>query len=446
MQEVDHSDAHEDLDDLDLSAISARKGVLDVGLDGVVRKVDLDVDPQFIEAGLKVIGDILERAKEHDISDIQIQADSNIRIETTDGLQIFGENRLNSRDVVGILLALAYNRRTDIALSKKLQDLERQSMQRALETNREVNFGCEGGVASEFERRGDYVLPAGRFRVCGYFCSSGLGITCRILKDSIISLEETGLPDDVIRSLRTLVMKKSGLGLITGATGSGKTTTIAALLQWVHMNSNKAIFTMEDPIEYRFRDSVSIRGQQEKPLEGMIVQQEVGRDILSYRQGVESVLRKAPKIILVGEIRDEETLTQCFRAAQTGHLVLATLHTRSAVETLGRILGLSKKEKPEAILASLSEHLLFILSQGLLPPLSMGAGKRVLAIEYMQVQDSQDKSSIKQYSEHPAKVTELLNKPHNTSWERYLDDLRDSKRISQETHESSSMKIAKDPK
>ena len=173
------------------------------------------------------------------------------------------------------------------------------------------------------------------------------------------------------------VRRRAGLCLVTGPTGSGKSTTLASLMDWLRQSSSKHIVTIEDPVEYRYQADMEHPNYPDHRAmsPSIITQQEVGRDVASYRQGLKDVLRKAPHIILLGEIRDRDAMDTCLEAAQTGHLVLSTLHTTGAVKTMGRILEMYPHEKFGSVLSRLSEMLIFIHSQGLLKGLN---GKRVL--------------------------------------------------------------------
>lgn len=411
-----------------------RKAVIDVGLDGQPLAVDLDVDGKAVEHGLEVVSKVLEISDSEAISDIHFRTDRHIYVNTVSGPRILDEfGRLNSTQVAGVLLALVYNRNSAIAMSRSLQKHERESLGRALTIHRKVDFSCEGGdTASLFGAAGESsALKRGRMRVQAHFSATGIGITCRILRESIMSLEETGLPPDIIQSLTTLVQKKSGLGLVTGATGSGKSTTLSALVEWVRRNLKRHIVTIEDPIEYHYKDTISLKGGREVPSSSLITQQEVGRDVISFQKGIHEALRKKPDIILLGEIRDGETMEACMEAAQTGHLVLSTLHTRGAARTLSRIMEFFPADWQPAALKRLSETLLFILSQGLLPP--EHGEKYALAVEYLKNSSISTRSAIAKYYSNSATLEDELPQGGNLSWEASLQNLYSHRLISQDT-------------
>ena len=411
-----------------------RKAVIDVGLDGQPLAVDLDIDGKAVEHGLEIVSKVLEISDGEAISDIHFRTDRHVYVNTVSGPRILDEfGRLSSNQVAGVLLALVYNRNSAIAMSRSLQKHERESLGRALTIQRKVDFSCEGGdTATLFGAAGESsALKRGRMRVQAHFSATGLGITCRILRESIMSLEETGLPPDIIQSLTTLVQKKSGLGLVTGATGSGKSTTLSALVEWARRNLKRHIVTIEYPIEYHYKDTVSLKGGREVPSNSLITQQEVGRDVISFQKGIHEALRKKPDIILLGEIRDGETMEACMEAAQTGHLVLSTLHTRGAARTLSRIMEFFPADWQPAALKRLSETLLFILSQGLLPPES--GEKYALAVEYLKNSSISTRSAIAKYYSNSATLEDELPQGGNLSWEASLQNLYSHRLISQDT-------------
>lgn len=208
-----------------------------------------------------------------------------------------------------------------------------------------------------------------RFRA-NYFIQQGyVGAAIRMLPFRIMNFNELGLPVKVIGDL---VQKPKGLVLITGATGSGKSTTLAAMVDWLNANRDFHIITIEDPIEYIHNSKRSI-----------IDQREIGNDTQSFAQGLKHVLRQDPDVILIGEMRDLETIETALIVAETGHLVLATLHTSDAVQTVNRIVDVFPSHQQNQVRVQLSLELLGVISQQLIPKAS-GRG-RVLASEVMVV-------------------------------------------------------------
>ncbi len=213
-----------------------------------------------------------------------------------------------------------------------------------------------------------------RFRVSVYKTThekQALSIALRLIPSKILSFEEIGLP----HSIKNLLLKPRGLVVVTGPTGSGKTTTLATMLDFINTQCDKHIITLEDPIEYYHKHKKSI-----------ISQREVGLDVPSFEEGLRRALRQDPDVILVGEMRDLETIEAAIRAAETGHLVFATLHTTGAAKTIDRIIDVFPPEQQEQIRSQLSTSLAAAISQQLLP-LADGKG-RVAAFEIMLMKDS----------------------------------------------------------
>ena len=206
----------------------------------------------------------------------------------------------------------------------------------------------------------------GRFRVNFFQQLKGLAAVFRTIPEAILSIEELGVPP----LLSQLVEKEKGLILMTGPTGSGKSTTLAAMIDHLNDTENKHIITIEDPVEY-FHNSKSC----------LINQRELGQSTHSFANALKSALREDPDVILVGEMRDLETIQLALTAAETGHLVLSTLHTSSAVKTIDRIIDVFPTENKSQIRSMLSESLLAVIAQKLLKTKS-GTG-RVAACEIM---------------------------------------------------------------
>ncbi len=212
-----------------------------------------------------------------------------------------------------------------------------------------------------------YSTPSGlRFRVNIYRQRGFYGIAARRISSIIPTLDELGLPN----VLYTLMEKKKGLILITGPTGSGKSTTLAAMIDYVNRLKKYHIITLEDPIEYLHKNNRSI-----------IEQREIGRDSQSFAGALRASLRQDPDVILIGEMRDIETVEIALTAAETGHLVLSTLHTVSAPKTIDRILGIFPPHQQEMIRTQLSGVIEGVIAQMLIPT-SDGKG-RVAACEIM---------------------------------------------------------------
>ena len=214
-----------------------------------------------------------------------------------------------------------------------------------------------------FEDRGEidmsYSVPGlGRYRVNIYKQRGSIGVAMRLIPEVIPTFEELGLPSVA----RTLCDKPDGLVLVTGITGSGKSTTLAAMVNRINTTRAVHIVTLEDPIEYMHRHNRSI-----------VNQREVYLDTKSFVSGLRAALREDPDVILVGEMRDLETIATAISAAETGHLVLATLHTASASQTIDRIIDVFPPHQQQQVRTQLSMTLQAVISQKLLPRLD-GSG------------------------------------------------------------------------
>jgi twitching motility protein PilT len=203
------------------------------------------------------------------------------------------------------------------------------------------------------------------FRLNVFNDQEGLAAVLRVLPDSIPDIAELGLPDDSV--WREICALPQGLVLVTGPTGSGKSTTIAALLNHINRYRAARVITLEDPIEYFFKGN-----------KALFSQREVGRHLPSFADGLRSALREDPDIIFVGEMRDPETVSLALTAAETGHLVFGTLHTRDTRSAITRIIDVMPPERTAETATQLSLSLSYVLGQKLL---SRVGGGRVLAME-----------------------------------------------------------------
>lgn len=191
----------------------------------------------------------------------------------------------------------------------------------------------------------------GRFRVNIFYQRGKLAAVFRFIPFEIPSLEELNLPGVV----KKLALKPRGLILVTGITGSGKSTTLASMINIINKERQKNIITIEDPIEYLHKD-----------INSSIVQRQVGYDVLNFAQGLRGALREDPDVIMVGEMRDRETISTALEAVETGHLVMATMHTKDAVETVNRIIAAFPLNEQREIRLQLSTTLEAVISQRLL--------------------------------------------------------------------------------
>jgi len=213
------------------------------------------------------------------------------------------------------------------------------------------------------------VESLGRFRVNVFRQRGTIAASVRIIPHDIWSFEECGLPVDITLSLCN---KPKGLILVTGATGSGKSTSLASMLDWINKNRSCHIVTVEDPIEFVHKNKKAI-----------VNQREIGSDTRSFASALKHVLRQDPDVILIGELRDLETIEAALVIAETGHLVFSTLHTSDCVQTINRLIDVFPSHQQEQIRTQLSFVLIGVLSQQLIPK-AQGAG-RILATETMMV-------------------------------------------------------------
>ncbi len=227
-----------------------------------------------------------------------------------------------------------------------------------------------GQQRSEFETQMEmnmalYYKELGRFRVNIHRQRGNVGLVFRHIKADIITIDDLGLSPVI----KTIAMSKRGLVLVVGATGSGKSTTLAAMID--HRNKNQAghIITVEDPIEFVHSHNKSI-----------VTQREVGFDTISYQNALKNTLRQAPDVILIGEIRDTETMEAAITFAETGHLCLATLHSNNANQAIERIMNFFPPVRHSQIYLQLSLNLRAIVSQRLIPSVD---GRRLPALEIM---------------------------------------------------------------
>ena len=207
------------------------------------------------------------------------------------------------------------------------------------------------------------------FRLNVFKDRDGLAFVMRVLASNIPSIQEVGLPSEKI--WQDITNLKRGLVLVTGVTGSGKSTTISSLINHINLYRKTRIITLEDPVEFLFKSESS-----------MVSQRQIGQDVPTFADGLRSALRENPDIIFVGEIRDTETASLALSAAETGHLVFSTLHTRDAKGALSRIVDMFPSEQTKSLCLQLSFSLSFVLSQKLVPRVD-GNG-RILAMEVLK--------------------------------------------------------------
>lgn len=226
---------------------------------------------------------------------------------------------------------------TDKEMEQMVLSLLNEKQKDSFLSTRELDIGVE--------------IETYRYRVNIHFEKNNMGLVARVISDKIPTLDEIGMPK-VVYNLLDL---KQGLILLTGPTGCGKSTTLAAMVDYINSNRFCHIITLEDPIEYLF-----------EPKKSVIMQRQLGSDMLSFSSGLKHALRQDPNVIMVGEMRDLETIATTITLAETGHLVLATLHTYNAAQTIDRIIDIFPPHQQGQIRMQLSMTLASVISQRLL--------------------------------------------------------------------------------
>ncbi|WP_425145649.1 type IV pilus twitching motility protein PilT [Deinococcus sp.] len=254
--------------------------------------------------------------------------------------------------VHGVYSSFDFSELTPTETRKLMYSMMNEKQQRTFEEKRELDFSFALGEKA-------------RFRVNTFVQRGSVGGVMRLIPTIIKSVGELGLPPNVV----DVANAPRGLVLVTGPTGSGKSTTLAAMIDYINQNKKLHIVTIEDPIEFMHQHKNSI-----------INQREVGSDTIDFQHALRAVLRQAPDVILVGEMRDYETIKAAVTAAETGHLVMGTLHTNSAPESIDRIVDVFPEEQQEQIRVQLANNLVAVMTQQLLPKID---GGRVLAYELL---------------------------------------------------------------
>ena len=285
---------------------------------------------------MSLLRELLTYAVKNEASDIHIKVDSPPAFRLHGTLKSIGERMLTIEEV-----------------TKMVDTMVPSHLRSKYDEDREVDLSY-----SESE--------VGRFRVNIFFSHGTPTVAMRHVKTEIPTFEELSIPD----SLRDLALAPNGIVLICGTTGSGKSTTLAALIQHINSTLNRRIITIEDPIEYVFADKESI-----------ISQREVGLDTPSFNSALKHVLRQDPDVILIGEMRDAESFNAALGAAETGHLFFSTLHTSNASLSINRILDFFPAREREQVRMSLAANLRAVVCQRLIPAIQGGV---VPAIEIGQ--------------------------------------------------------------
>lgn len=271
---------------------------------------------------MMILLDILEKGQKKNASDIHLVNNEKVIYRVNGELIRDEENDKISEE----------------SLINFIREIFTEKQKEIFEKNKEIDISFE-----DIKKR--------RYRINLYSEKGIPAFSIRILTKKIQNFEELKLPE----ILKNMIEYENGLVLVTGPTGSGKSTTLAAMIEEINQREALSIVTIEDPVEYIFENKKSL-----------IRQREIGRDTLSFANALKSVLRQDPDIIMVGELRDIESIEAALTAAETGHLVFGTLHTNGAVETINRLIDVFSKEKQEQIKTQLSSTLRGVVSQQLL--------------------------------------------------------------------------------
>lgn len=285
---------------------------------------------------LETLNKILTFAVQKDASDIHIVAGTPPILRVNGKLKRFDSNKL-----------------TAVHLKQLVRELLSEKQLHSFEQQKELDFAYS-------------IKNVARFRTNIYNQLHGISIAFRVIPEKIRSLHELGAPEGVY----DLAREQEGLVLVTGPTGSGKSTTLAAMIDLIDNERYLHVLTIEDPIEYVYRGNKCL-----------INQRELGPHTKSFANALRAALREDPDVILIGEMRDLETISLALTAAETGHLVFGTLHTNSAAETINRVVDVFPADQQDQIRAQFSDAIIGVISQRLLPTQD-GRG-RVAAMEVM---------------------------------------------------------------
>lgn len=263
---------------------------------------------------------------------------------------------------------------------------------------------CGGEPATDLDKDSSLLSSTGtRYRVNMHKALGRLGVVMRRIKSELPVLSELGVPDWLLTRWAT---RSRGLILITGPTGMGKSTTMAGLLQWINENTARHIITIEDPVEFIYSNQSS-----------MFTQREVGRDTETYARGVRGAMRQSPDVIMVGEVRDLETALATLQASETGHLVLASIHSDSVVDAVDRVAHLFPPDQAALGLYLLSHQLIGALCQKLLP--RIGGGVHLIC-EHLE-----NAGAVKPWiaAQEMGKVREYMQRGNDPSSRTFMHDL-----------------------
>lgn len=310
----------------------------------------------------------LKLMSEQMASDMYFTTGAPVSVRIEGSMRPVGKSMLNP----GMTKKLAY----DLLTPAQIKDFEKH-----LELNLGVSY-----------------TDLGRFRINIYMQRGEVSMVIRYIRADIPSLDSLGLPE----IYKTMIMRKKGLVLVVGATGMGKSTSLASMLDYRNITETGHILTIEDPIEFMFRHKKCIVGQRE-----------VGLDTLSFENALREAMREAPDVIMIGEARDRETMESALRYADTGHLCLTTLHATNANQTLDRLLNFFPSDSHNQILMDLSLNLNCVLAQRLV---KQADGTRIVAVEVL-VNTPYISKLIRDGNFH--EIKEIMGKGHETGMQTF---------------------------
>ena len=325
---------------------------------------------------MKNFDEILKKGQDTDASDIHITAEEKIFFRKAGRLERDEESEIISQEIL------------------------KEWIEKILDKNEQKRYHQEKELDKAFENQW------GRYRINFYWEMGRPAVSIRVLNRELRDLDSGEYPE----ILKELLKCENGLILITGTTGSGKSTTLAAMIEELNSTRELSIITIEDPVEYIFKNR-----------KALIRQREIGQDTLSYAAALKSILRQDPDVIMAGELRDSESIEAALTAAETGHLVLSTLHTNGAVETINRIVDVFPAEKQQQIRIQLSMVLRGVISQQLI---QNKKGSRTAVFEILVVNTAAASHIASGRVNQLGSVIESGRKAGMISMENYIDELK----------------------
>lgn len=354
----------------------------------ILKKYDI-INIYYIHYYYTMLSEILGKAVEVGASDIILSANNYPALKRSGEIEYLKDYGILEKD----------------ALEKEAFSIIPERYKESFKKNMELDFSIQSEVH-------------GRFRVNGFKQKHWYGLVFRVIKPDVPTFDDLNLP----KVIKGFSHRKSGLVLITWGVGSGKSTTLASLINEINTNYNKHIITIEDPIEFLHTSK-----------ESLIEQRELGASTLSFENGLKYALRQASDVVMVGEMRDLETFRLALRAAETGNLVFATLHTSGAARTVSRIVDMFPWDEKSYIRAQLAESLLWVVWQDLI---KKDDGGRVVATEVM-IKNSAIENMIRDDKIHQIDgAIETGKEDGMVPMRKYLEYLLERWEISQEIHDA----------